>query len=1548
MAVVDEAGVLLLDASVEWVYADGRGVKAESASDGTLYVKSAGVKASLRVHHPQLGSAVTDLSLPADPEVSVVVQLNGNTASAVFVNAERFPTSANSVVRPIHSTIATSTSSTTPVVKRPGSSLRGSFEFDRGSSAAIQGGDTCATATVIGSLPFGALGSTVGFTDDYNEVCPFTLTGGVDVVYSYTPSADVRVDISLCESAFDTKLYVYENACPGTVVDCNDDGCTNVAGDDFRSFLPAVELLAGQTYYIVVDGYSAADQGAYEITIDEAAPPPEDCPVDALFSQASDGGTAASSDEFGGFRIYENFGGLVATNILGVRWQGLNAFFDPNLGFIECDRAINGDDYQISFHPDAGGMLGAAACTFNVTPTRAPTGDLFAGLTIYEYVADFGAGCFIGSGWVSILGISNANCWGLWISSTQGDGNALQEDLALGGFSDTLYDMGICLTGDIVDIYGACCDDFTGDCEDCVLAVDCQGHFAFETTCDELDPPCGDATGGCCLTDGDCQDLTPSECAAAGGSIQGIFTVCPANPCLLCGIACPEGGIAEGEPVCGPDYDDQFNGGCNSVPPVFSDIDCGDTICGESGTFLSGVNDSRDTDWYRFTVTIETQITWTVEADFPVLVGIVDTGGVDDCAGVPGFLLSATAGACGTATVTGCIPAGTWYAFVAPSDLKGVDCGSTYTATLDCEDCPTGACCSGDGSCQETLEPACAGDWQGPSTTCSPNPCPQPSGNDECADALPLALGDSALGNNEADTNDHTDFCGTSSPNQGIWYTVVGNGSTIKASTCNPGADFDTKIQVWCDCDPTVCLDGNDDASGAPPECDLSGLNRLSIVEWCSAPGVTYYIHVGGFGTAAGNFELSVSDEGVCGTPVDCTIPTGACCDPHTGACLGTNTEAECNTAGGRWNEGEDCGTFSCPVPLTNDTCVTSTNIPAVPFSTSVDTANAGSDGPPSACNSGGAPTMDNDVWWDYTPTEDCLLTITADHTYDAVGAVYSGPDCDNLTELACYDEPDNPAELILSASAGTTYWIQIGDWGTADGGGLTDLDVDCSSLSATGACCFGDGTCTDVNIADCGAAGGDYQGDNVACNPCPQPPANDECDGAEPLTVPGSVLVSTDLATDDPESDTTCGTGAVNQAVWYAVVGTGNELTATTCNAGGGFDDTKLQVWCANCNNLACVGGDDDDAACGISTLRSSVTWCSASGVTYLIAVGGFGSNAGVIDLSVSEGAACAGAVDCTPPEPTYCDTCWTNDTDDAITNVTFNTINNDTGFEGDPCSYGDYTAQSTTVTQGDSYTLSVTFSSLGFTEHVWAWIDWNQDFDFDDAGESYDLGDGADTTLSINITVPRGATLGDTRMRVSERWNTDPGPCDSLTFGETEDYTITVAARSAIGGGGADFDDDDDDGIPNFCDNCPDDVNEDQADADGDGVGDDCDNCVDDANTDQADSDGDGFGDACDICEGGDDTIDSDGDLVPDFCDRCGPEGSTHDDLAPGSLDDADGDGVLNCNDICGGADDAVFRPECVGRIPTMSTWGLVVLALSLLVGSKVYFGRRCAATG
>lgn len=139
------------------------------------------------------------------------------------------------------------------------------------------------------------------------------------------------------------------------------------------------------------------------------------------------------------------------------------------------------------------------------------------------------------------------------------------------------------------------------------------------------------------------------------------------------------------------------------------------------------------------------------------------------------------------------------------------------------------------------------------------------------------------------------------------------------------------------------------------------------------------------------------------------------------------------------------------------------------------------------------------------------------------------------------------------------------------------------------------------------------------------------------------------------------------------------------------------------------------------------------------------------------------------------YCTPSYSDTNDDWISNVTFNTINNSTGQDGSE-SYGDYTSLSTDVKIGSTYNLSVTFSSSSYTEHVWAWIDWNHNGDFTDAGESYDLGQGASKTLTKNILVPEGSYIGETRMRVIEEYDTDPTPCGGGTYGETEDYTLNI----------------------------------------------------------------------------------------------------------------------------------------------------------------------------
>jgi PKD repeat protein len=145
------------------------------------------------------------------------------------------------------------------------------------------------------------------------------------------------------------------------------------------------------------------------------------------------------------------------------------------------------------------------------------------------------------------------------------------------------------------------------------------------------------------------------------------------------------------------------------------------------------------------------------------------------------------------------------------------------------------------------------------------------------------------------------------------------------------------------------------------------------------------------------------------------------------------------------------------------------------------------------------------------------------------------------------------------------------------------------------------------------------------------------------------------------------------------------------------------------------------------------------------------------------------------------YCSSGFSNTSDDYISHVLFNTIDNVSGSVG----YEDFTALSTTIHAGASYNLSVEITVNGnWEQHCIAWIDWNHDCDFDEFNEAFDLGntDGSSGThlLNVAVSVPSTALSGSTRMRIIELYNSNPNPCQTGIYGETEDYTVIVPPQS------------------------------------------------------------------------------------------------------------------------------------------------------------------------
>lgn len=146
------------------------------------------------------------------------------------------------------------------------------------------GGEDIATATVIGALPFMDAGNTCVFVNDYDEICPFSGSTSPDCVYSFTPAVDVIVDMFLCMSVYDTKIYVYENTyTPTAPYACVDDNsaCGDYNTYNYQSWIQEITLYAGNTYYIVVDGYGG-DCGDYILEVYEVEECVVECPAGAL------------------------------------------------------------------------------------------------------------------------------------------------------------------------------------------------------------------------------------------------------------------------------------------------------------------------------------------------------------------------------------------------------------------------------------------------------------------------------------------------------------------------------------------------------------------------------------------------------------------------------------------------------------------------------------------------------------------------------------------------------------------------------------------------------------------------------------------------------------------------------------------------------------------------------------------------------------------------------------------------------------------------------------------------------------------------------------------------------------------------------------------------------------------------------------------------------------------------------------------------------------------------------------------------------------------
>ncbi|MHC4157036.1 MAG: GEVED domain-containing protein, partial [Planctomycetota bacterium] len=144
-------------------------------------------------------------------------------------------------------------------------------------------------------------------------------------------------------------------------------------------------------------------------------------------------------------------------------------------------------------------------------------------------------------------------------------------------------------------------------------------------------------------------------------------------------------------------------------------------------------------------------------------------------------------------------------------------------------------------------------------------------------------------------------------------------------------------------------------------------------------------------------------------------------------------------------------------------------------------------------------------------------------------------------------------------------------------------------------------------------------------------------------------------------------------------------------------------------------------------------------------------------------------------PPDTDYCEA--SGECGEYIGSVQVGMINNTSGCTN----YGNYTGLSTTMQRGTGHPIIVTNGGPVFEgDQCGIWVDWNQNDDFEDAGESFSTHNAGGGMFTATIRPPAGATLGDTRMRIRMAFTGPLGPCGPDAFGEVEDYTINVTAAA------------------------------------------------------------------------------------------------------------------------------------------------------------------------
>jgi hypothetical protein len=549
--------------------------------------------------------------------------------------------------------------------------------------------------------------------------------------------------------------------------------------------------------------------------------------------------------------------------------------------------------------------------------------------------------------------------------------------------------------------------------------------------------------------------------------------------------------------------------------------------------------------------------------------------------------------------------------------------------------------------------------------------------NDLCDNAIGplLADGSTKFASTRSATMGPGQFCSKETQlGRGVWFTVIGDGRLLTASTCSEFTRFETQITVFqgdTSCNDLECVEEFDYVREFD---ELLNCGRESIIRFSTVAGLQYYILVSGDGfDELGNFGLTIgADNDICqgaigpiladnsiilGSTIGASIDDVVSCGDFiispgvwyqvygqgsrmAASTCNSNTEYETEISIYRGS----CGRLECVEEVEYTPCGLQSTVSWTPFEGElyyilVHGYGVGTFGLSITMENQGCPGARRVL-------EESPFAFEFGFTTNA----------SNTRAIACGVQQETPGNWFVLEGTGSNVTASTCDENTVFDTIVSVFRGVCNNLECVLVTSNANSQqCDDIDFLTFDTTFGEMhyilvQGADLQSGPFglylerAEPATCGNAIGPQVISRGGRIIQldgSLPIARNSEEigSVLPCGqTTDFGGGYYYSVAGTGTTINATTCFETTDFD-TQLTVYAGPCDNLQCITGNDDFGSAnsqqqegnGRKTLNrelqdsgfsdsgcSGVSWESEVGVDYFVKVHAYGGSFGNFTLSI------------------------------------------------------------------------------------------------------------------------------------------------------------------------------------------------------------------------------------------------------------------------------------------------------------------------------------------